>query len=275
MSRHGLRKIALNSLFKPIQPNTYNYEIADHLRMVRFRKMLSRGDLRLYVIDEEGELGLSSGSLMKFLKVNDYQRSSNGESIPYIIVNSYQENLLKVLSKMDALLESKPELWIAIDGYACAGKTTLANLLSQIYEGSLFHTDDFFKKPIITEDPLTQYGANIDFHKINQTVIEPIHNQASVHYQPFDFKTHKHLEHVIIPYSNIHIFEGAYSLHPHLEAPYDLKVFYDISRLKQYYKIYERNGFKRLKKFITIWIPNERKYVKALKIKEKANLYLK
>ena len=176
---------------------------------------------------------------------------------------------------MDALLESKSELWIGIDGYACAGKTTLANLLSQIYEGSLFHSDDFFKKPVITENPLTQYGSNIDFDRMNKTVIEPIRNNQSVFYQPFDFKSHKHLDAIQIPYTNIHIFEGAYCLHPLLDVEYDLKVFYDISRLKQYYKIYKRNGFKRLKKFITTWIPNERKYVKAIKIKEKVNLYLK
>ncbi len=60
--------------------------------------------------------------------------------------------------------------------------------------------------------------------------------------------------------------EGAFALHPYMKQTYDLKVFYYKSWIKQYIDIYRRNGLKRLWKFMSKWIPNERKYVKDLGI---------
>lgn len=275
MSSSDNMKNALKSHFKQLINQTYDIQKADHLTMVRFRKESQYKDLSLYLVDSEGPLIISLQSLKKIIDICGYQQRVTSDAISYITVNRYIENLLIVVSKIDALLLTKKTLMIGLDGFASAGKTTLSKYLGLIYDANVYHTDDFFKKPEPSEDSLSHYGSNIDFQAIQKTIIEPIKHQSTISYRLFDFKTHQHLSPIQITYKPIHIFEGAFVLHPYLGVDLDLKLFYDIVLIKQYVKIYKRNGLKGLKQFMLKWIPNERQYAKALKIKQKADIILK
>lgn len=192
-----------------------------------------------------------------------------------LILNQFKENLIKVIARIDSLLD-KSRLVIKIDGKAASGKTSLSKDLSLIYDLNVIHLDDFFKKPEIDmKNPYSIFGSNIDFKKINDTVISKYQKRDRITYRPFDFKTHSHKGEVILLDKNLILFEGAYSVHPSLNIKHDLAIFYDVSRIKQIRRIYKRNGFKKLRIFLSKWIKNENKYHKALKIKKHSDLIIK
>lgn len=274
MSNSKNMKNALKSHFKHLVDQTYHIQEADHLTMVRFRKERQSNGLSLYLIDSNGPIMISLKTLKRIIEICGYQKRETTVPVSYIIVNRYIENLLIVASRIDALLLTKKTLMIGLDGFASAGKTTLSKYLGLIYEANVYHTDDFFKKPEPSEDILSHFGANIDFQTIQKTIVEPIKSHALISYRPFDFKTHQHLSPIQITYKPVHIFEGAFVFHPYLDIDFDLKIFYDIRLFKQYVKIAKRNGLKGLKQFMFKWIPNERQYVKALKIKQKVDIII-
>lgn len=184
--------------------------------------------------------------------------------------------LAPLFSLIDRHLASHDNMLIAIDGFSTAGKTTFASFLGETFDANVFHTDDFFKK-ITTDpnDPQSVYGNNIDFDKMIESIIKPYHKLEPIIYRPFDVRTHQHLEPTLYSHRMITIIEGAYSMHPRLIDEYDLKIVMTTSRLSSYIRLFKRNGFKKLFDFILTWIPRERRYFKALNIKDDADVIIK
>lgn len=240
-----------------------------------FTLLYQKGHHYGFDIQEKGDFYLSKKTLSRLVESSIMTIQSTKENIDFVVINRYTYNLLTILAKIEEMMDKEQEIWLAIDGYAGAGKTTLANQLGLVLDAQVFHTDDFFTKPVVDlTKPFSSYGSNIDYNKINESVFKPVSLKQSVLYQPFEFKTHQHLNAVEIPHRNIHIIEGAFTLHPYMKQTYDLKVFYHKSLIKQYIDIYRRNGLKRLWKFMTKWIPNERKYVKDLGIIRQCNIII-
>lgn len=165
---------------------------------------------------------------------------------------------------------------IGIDGKSGGGKSTISKVLQELFNANLFHVDDFFKKPFINpNDPFSKYGSNIDFNKITNNIMKPILTKTNSKYQPFDFKTHTHLDYINVKHNNINIIEGSFSLHPYLFNNYNYTIYLSVNYFKQLFRINKRSGFKRLLTFIKKWIPNENKYNRDLKISKKIDFYIK
>ncbi|MDY0210969.1 MAG: hypothetical protein RBQ91_06170 [Acholeplasma sp.] len=214
-------------------------------------------------------------TLLRFFHVIHKEVESLNDKPSVIRLNSFNQKLFEIVLLVDHLYDRTKPFLIVIDGKSASLKTTLSGYLSEIFLGNVFHTDDFFKKPQITKDPLSKFGSNIDFDKMNHSVVMPLINQSSVTYQPFDFKSHKHMASITIPYKPFNIIEGAYSMHPYLGITPNLKLFCEVGYFTQLKRIYKRNGIKRLKAFIYRWIPNEKAYIKALNIREQSEFVVK
>lgn len=61
----------------------------------------------------------------------------------YRVIKKDYRTLIPLLCKIDELLAKEDKLIIAIDGNRAAGKTTLSDFLTSIYDCNLFHIDDF------------------------------------------------------------------------------------------------------------------------------------
>lgn len=119
-----------------------------------------------------------------------------------------------------------------------------------------------------------QHATNIDFNKITDEIINKIYLKEDITYQPFDFKTHKHLNYITKSYKRLTIIEGAYSMHPKLFDNYQYKIFFKTSKLTQIKRIIKRSGINKTFIFIKKWIPLENKYHNDLKIKYKSNIII-
>ena len=70
---------------------------------------------------------------------------------------------LPLFARIDCLTAEKDRVLVAIEGGSASGKTTLGELLQNVYGCPVFHMDDFFLRPEQrTEARFAQPGGNVD-----------------------------------------------------------------------------------------------------------------
>lgn len=170
---------------------------------------------------------------------------------------------------IDQILENsdKDTILVAIDGKCASGKTTLGNYLQEIYNCNLFHLDDFFlQQHQRTEERLSQVGGNVDYERFQTEVLKPVVKGEDVIYRPYSCMEGRITEEILIKKHRLNIMEGAYSLHPYFNDPYDVKIFMNINEKDQIENIRKRNGEDKLQRFASEWIPKENKYFETFHI---------
>ena len=164
---------------------------------------------------------------------------------------------------------------IAIDGGSASGKTTLASLLSRVYDGTVFHMDDFFLPPHLrTPERLNEVGGNVDRDRFENEVLIPLSQEKTVNYRPFDCKTGDFKETTRIEPKKLVIIEGAYSMHPSLRGYYTTSLFLEIDKDTQKDRVLKRN-IDTWRVFFEKWIPLEDEYFEKMDIKSKCDFIIK
>lgn len=182
-------------------------------------------------------------------------------------------NLRSAAEKIIASIPAAPCV-IAIDGRCAAGKTTLAEQLKQEHSCNVIHADDFFLPPSRrTEERLAAPGGNIDYERILNEVLLPLHGKNDACYRQYDCRSDTYREEITVPYGGTIILEGAYSCHPALWEYYDFHIFLSVSEQVQRTRIRRRNTT-AAEIFFSRWIPLEEKYFTAYRIKERCELAL-
>ena len=185
------------------------------------------------------------------------------------------EHFSPLFEKIDELLKTTLPV-LAIEGGSGSGKTTLAGLLSQSYESTVFHIDDFFLPPEKrTSSRLLEIGGNMDRERFLSQVLIPLSRGDDVFYRPFDCKTATIKEGEIIKPKGLIIIEGAYSMHPDLAPYYSLSVFLDIDKTTQKKRILNRNSKELATRFFNEWIPLENIYFEKTNAKDRCDLVIK
>ena len=179
-----------------------------------------------------------------------------------------------MIEQIKQLLKEKEYVVIAIEGCAASGKTTLAKKLSNMFNASVIHMDDFFL-PLEkrTEERLNTPGGNIDYERFKEEVVNNLDNDFT--YNAFNCSIMKVDKEVFVKKTNLLIIEGSYSLHPYFGKYYDLSIFLDIDKDEQIDRIRNRDGEKLLKMFIEKWIKYETNYHDYYNIKTTADIYVK
>ena len=176
-----------------------------------------------------------------------------------------------MIEQIKQLLKEKEYVVIAIDGCAASGKTTLAKKLSNMFNASVIHMDDFFL-PLEkrTEERLNTQGGNIDYERFKEEVVNNLDNDFT--YNVFNCSIMKVDKEVFVKKTNLLIIEGSYSLHPYFGKYYDLSIFLDIDKDEQINRIRKRDGEFMLKKFVDKWIKYETNYHEFYHIKSIADI---
>ena len=191
----------------------------------------------------------------------------------YRVIHQDHLRLLHMLADIDRRRAKKQRFVVALEGGSASGKTTLAQLLSRLYDCTVFHMDDFFLRPEQrTEERFAQPGGNIDYERFAAEVAEPLRTGAAVQYRRYDCQTQTVLEPVEIVPKPLVFVEGAYSMHPALGEYYDMSVFLEISTELQCARIERRNTPEMQERFFSEWIPMEQAYFAAANPKGRSDL---
>ncbi len=181
------------------------------------------------------------------------------------------------MTRIQAAIRQKMQpgkpLFIAIDGPAASGKTTLGEALAREYPAVLVHMDDFFLPPALrTPERLGTPGGNVHWERFRAQVLEPLAAGKPAEYGVFDCGVMDITRTVRVEPAPVIIAEGSYSLHPMLRDFYDLKIFLTLDPAEQIVRIRRRNGEAALEKFRTRWIPLEERYFAACAVRDCADV---
>ena len=191
----------------------------------------------------------------------------------YRVVSTQYRDYIEVFRRIDALMDTGKPVRVAIDGGSAAGKSSLAELIADVYDANLFHMDDFFLPPERkTPQRLLEPGGNVDYERFAAEVMAGLISGGGFEYRAYSCKTGVLGAPVHVEPKPLSIIEGAYSLHPALEELYDLKIYMDIDPQEQSRRILERNGKAMHARFMGEWIPLEKAYAEALEIARRCDL---
>ena len=152
---------------------------------------------------------------------------------------------------------------LGIDGRCGSGKTTLANWLAQQLHCPVLHTDDFYLPPSVRcENWQQQPGANMDFYRLRQEVLQPLLHAQPVQYRAYSCAAGAFLPPAPLPGAPLTILEGSYSLHPALQTEFAVRVFVTCPPDVQAARLQAREGV-RYTQFVQRWIPLEEGYFAA------------
>lgn len=232
--------------------------------------MVKNGELPLDA--EEFERVLAAWSAAGYPALHHSRAFASAYHPAYRVIAKEYLPFLPLLAAIDGLLKRGTAV-VAIEGGAAAGKTTLASLLQELYDGNVFHTDDFFLRPEQrTSSRLAEVGGNLDRERFASEVLLPLKEHREVCYRRYDCSLGALGEPITVPPRRLTVIEGVYSMHPAFGKYYDLSVFLDITPDHQRGRIKKRNAPELAARFFAEWIPLELRYFRELGIKNAAEL---
>lgn len=192
----------------------------------------------------------------------------------YRLVNKDFKDFFEVFSAIDALMQGKKNIHVAIDGMCGSGKSYLASLLSEYYDCNVIRMDDFFlQKHQRTPKRYSEAGGNIDYVRFNEEVVKGLLLDEIFNYQTFDCQKMQLDRIITIHPKKLTIIEGSYSMHPLFLDFYDLKVFLKIDPKLQLERIAKRSPT-MIQHFIDEWIPMEQTYHQAFDLESKSDILI-
>ena len=190
-----------------------------------------------------------------------------------VIANRYAD-FLPLFTQIDKRL-AKGAVIVAIEGGSAGGKSTLADILQEVYACNVIHMDDFFLRPEQrTKERFLEVGGNIDYERFALEVISPLAKNEAVTYRPFNCATQSLGEPVTLAPTPLTVVEGVYSMHPSFGEYYDLSIYLNIDPAYQKERILTRNSPAFAKRFFEEWIPLEDLYFSKTNIKERTDMVL-
>ena len=193
----------------------------------------------------------------------------------YRVIRADYARFLPLFAAIDRLMNEKETVTIAIEGGSASGKSTLGELLKKVYDCNLFHMDDFFlQMHQRTPERFGQPGGNVDYERFKAEILDQLKQNTSFSYRAFDCSEMALGESVCVTPKKLNIVEGAYSTHPYFGDAYDLSCLIEIDAKTQSERILRRNGEMMHRRFISEWIPLERKYFEETNVKSRCTMIL-
>lgn len=173
----------------------------------------------------------------------------------YRVVRREYAKYLDLFVKISRLLYRGGEVTVAIEGGSAAGKSTLAKLISSVFDANCFCTEDFIR------------GGSFSWEVFEEQVCSKLNTG-----KPFVYHRGNPAEKLEVSPKRLNIVEGVYSMHPALEKYYEIKVFLDVSPLTQTKRILRDFGEEGLMRFTREKATRENAYLEAQGIQLRSDL---
>ncbi len=181
-------------------------------------------------------------------------------------------------SLIDARKREAKRLFVAIDGGAGAGKSSLARgLRDQLKSVSILRTDDFFRP--LNEHPIARmpaeklYELYFPWDRMRDEALIPLHRGETAKYQRYDWSEDRLQEWVSVEPAEIVLVEGVYSSRPELRRMLDAVIFVEAPRAERLRRILARDPDCK-GTWITPWMSAEDWYLNQVRSKHTADLIL-
>lgn len=188
------------------------------------------------------------------------------------MLNTFEQ----LVESIDVITKKQSTRVIGIDGCGGSGKSTLsARLKKDFSDVTIVHMDDFYlpSAQIITAHPTKKpIGADYDWKRVLNQVLEPISKDKEGYYQRYDWENDSLSEWNIVPVGGIVIVEGVYSIRKELTNKYDLTIWVECPRAIRLTRGLHRDGEEARGMWENNWMVAEDIYVKDHKPNESANL---
>ncbi len=181
--------------------------------------------------------------------------------------------ILPLLFAVDAYIASQGCIVLALDGMCGSGKTTLAGLLTRLYDASVVRMDDFFlPPPLRTAARLAEPGGNIHRERFCDEVLPHLGEGKPFTYRAFDCGVMALGDAVTVPARPLTVVEGSYALHPDLRGRYGVTAYLYCDPDVQRARLAARcPSAALLRRFETEWIPMENRYAETFHLREAAD----
>lgn len=216
-------------------------------------------------------------------KEKDYPIVSHSEAYRqayapgYRVIDERYAPFLPLFAALEKKQKQKEgaRLVVGIDGNAAAGKTTLAQCLSELYECEVIHMDDFFLPPSLrTKERLAEAGGNVHYERFLEETAKGIQSGRDFSYRAFSCREMDYTGKYVINGRKMLVVEGAYSMRPEFRELYDFKIFMKLPLEKQLERIRKRNGEGQCEIFRTKWIPMENNYFEVFQVEADCNFII-
>ena len=192
----------------------------------------------------------------------------------YRVISNRFVPFLPLLAEIDKGLRAG-RVKLAIEGGSASGKSTLGNMLEELYGATVFHMDDFFLRPEQrTRERYSEIGGNVDRERFLCEVLSPLSKGEAINYRRFDCSLMTLAPAVRVEPKELTVVEGAYSMHPELCGYYTLSVFLDVEGETQKARIARRNSPEMAERFYNEWIPLEDRYFSGMRVRERCDLLI-
>lgn len=185
-------------------------------------------------------------------------------------------NFEQLVRSIDSIPKKQSTLLIGIDGCGGSGKSTFANKLKDKCSNvTVVHMDDFYlpsSKILKTHPEKKPIGADFDWKRVLNQVLDPISQNNEGHYQRYNWETDGLTEWHTVPVGGIVIIEGVYSIRKELAKKYDFTIWVDCPRDLRLSRGLERDGEEARDMWENNWMISEDIYIDEHKPFERADL---
>jgi uridine kinase len=182
----------------------------------------------------------------------------------------------QLVESIDTFSKKQSTLLIGIDGCGASGKSTFARKLKEECSNvTVVHMDDFYlpSDQIIKIHPTKKtVGADFDWKRVLNQVLEPISADEEGRYQRYDWETDNVAEWHTVSIGGIVIIEGVYSIRKELENKYDFKIWVECPREVRLSRGLQRDGEEARGMWENNWMIAEDIYIEKHKPFERADL---